>query len=107
MKVIIAQTAEDSLGEIYRYKCEYSVTHADEFLSQIYAFTTDNLSEFPRLGHVYNTERGLFRLIFAKAYNIYYTIREQELFVLFVIDGSISLNQELELADPGVALPEL
>jgi plasmid stabilization system protein ParE len=105
MKVIITQTAEESLGEIYRYKCEYSVTHADEFLSAIYAFTTENLSQFPRLGHVYNPERGLFRLIYAKAFNIYYMIRGHEVFVLFVIDGSISLNQEL--ADPEVTLPEL
>lgn len=105
MKVIITQSAEDSLGEIYCYKCEYSVAHADEFLSDIYAFTTENLSQFPRLGHVYNHERGLFRLIYAKAFNIYYTIREQEVFVLFIIDGSISLNQEL--ADPSVTLPEL
>jgi plasmid stabilization system protein ParE len=105
MKVVMTQTAEDSLGEIYRYKCEYSITHADEFLSEIYAFTTDNLSEFPRLGHVYNPERGLFRLIYAKAFNIYYTIRDQEVFVLFIIDGSISLNQEL--SDPTVTLPEL
>ncbi len=103
MKVIITQTAEDSLGEIYRYKCEYSVAHADEFLSAIYAFTTKNLSQFPRLGHVYNPERGLFRLIFGKTYNIYYTIREQEIFVLFIIDGSISLNQEL--ADPNIDMP--
>ena len=105
MKVIITQTAEDSLEEIYRYKCEYSVAHADEFLSDIYGFTTENLSQFPRLGHVYNAERGLFRLIYAKAFNIYYTIREQEVFVLFIIDGSISLNQEL--ADSTVRLPEL
>jgi hypothetical protein len=47
---------------------------------------------------------GLFRLIYAKAFNIYYMIREQEVFVLFIIDGSISLNQEL--ADPKVSLPE-
>ncbi|WP_340263547.1 type II toxin-antitoxin system RelE/ParE family toxin [Sulfitobacter pontiacus] len=105
MKVIITQSAEDSLREIYRYKCEYSVAHADEFLSDIYAFTTENLSQFPRLGHVYNPERDLFRLIYTKAFNIYYTIREQEVFVLFIIDGSISLNQEL--SDPTVTLPEL
>ena len=105
MKVIITQTAEDSLGEIYSYKCEYSVAHADEFLSDIYAFTTENLSQFPRLGHAYNPERGLFRLIYVKTFNIYYTIHEQEVFVLFIIDGSISLNQEL--ADPSVTLPEL
>ena len=105
MKVIITQSAEDSLEEIYRYKCEYSVDHADGFLSSIYAFTTENLSQFPRLGHVYNPERGLFRLIYAKTFNIYYMIREQEVFVLFIIDGSISLNQEL--ADPSVTLPDL
>ena len=104
MKVIITQSAEDSLEEIYRYKCEYSVVHADEFLSGIYAFTAENLSLFPRLGHVYNPERGLLRLIYAKAFNIYYTIREQEVLVLFIIDGSISLNQEL--ADAHVSLPE-
>jgi plasmid stabilization system protein ParE len=104
MKVIITQSAVDSLGEIYRYKCEYSVAHADDFLSNIYTFTTDNLSEFPCLGRVYNPERGLFRLIYAKAFNIYYTIREQEVFVLFIIDGSISLNHAL--ADPKVPLPE-
>lgn len=105
MEVIITQTAVDSLGEIYRYKCEYSVAHADEFLSNIYVFATENLSQFPRLGHVYNAERGLFRLICAKAFNIYYTIREQQVFVLFIIDGSISLNQEL--TDPTVRLPKL
>ena len=104
MKVIITQTAEDSLAEIYQYKCEYSVDHADEFIRSIYAFTTDNLSEFPRLGHVYNAECGLFRLIYSKAYNIYYRIREQEVFVLFIIDASISLNEEL--ADPKITLPE-
>ena len=80
-------------------------THADEFLSDIYVFTTEKLSQFPRLGHVYNPERGLFRLIYAKAFNIYYTIREQNVFVLFIIDGSINLNQEL--GDPAVSLPEL
>ena len=105
MKVNITQTAEDSLEEIYRYKCEYSVAQADEFLSDIYVFTTENLSQFPHLGHVYNPERGLFRLIYAKAFNIYYTIREQNVFVLFIIDGSISLSQEL--GDPAVSLPEL
>jgi len=81
------------------------VAHADAFLSKIYAFTTENLSESPRLGHVYNSEWALFRLIYGKAFSIYYTISEQEVFVLFVIDGSISLNQEL--ADPNVNLPEL
>ncbi len=98
MKVVITQSAEASLEEIYRYKCEYSVAHADEFLDEIYAFTIKNLSEFPHLGRVYNEARGLFRLVYRKGFNIYYTIGEQEVFVLFIIDGALSFNQEL--ADP-------
>jgi hypothetical protein len=31
MKVIFTPTAEDSLEEVYRYKCEYSVAHSDDF----------------------------------------------------------------------------
>jgi hypothetical protein len=38
-----------------------------------------------------------------KFFNIYYTIRADEVFVLFIVDGLLSLNQEL--ADPNVELP--
>ncbi len=98
MKVVITQTAEASLEEIYRYKCEYSVVHADEFLTEIYAFIVKNLSEFPHLGHVYNEMRGLFRLVSRKGFNVYYAIDDQTVFVLFIIDGALNFNQEL--ADP-------
>ena len=98
MKVVITQTAEASLEEIYRYKCEYSIAHADDFLGEIYDFTIKNLSEFPHLGRVYNEARGLFRLVYRKGFNIYYTIGEQKVFVLFIIDGALNFNQEL--ADP-------
>lgn len=98
MKVVITQTAEASLEEIYRYKCEYSIAHADDFLDEIYDFIIKNLSEFPHLGRVYNEARGLFRLVYRKGFNIYYTIGEQEVFVLFIIDGALNFNQEL--ADP-------
>jgi len=98
MKVVITPSAEASLEEIYRYKCAYSVAHAEEFLDEIYAFTVKNRSEFPHLGRVYNEASGLFRLVHRKGFNIYYTIGEQDVFVLFIIDGALSFNQEL--ADP-------
>lgn len=105
MRVVITQSAEASLEEIYRYKCEYSIAHADELLSEIYAFIIENLSEFPHLGRVYNEARGLFRLVYRKGFNIYYSVGEQEVFVLFIIDGAMSFNQEL--ADPETRhLPE-
>lgn len=103
MKVTITPTAEDSLEGIYQYKCEYSVAYADEFVAKIYSFIIKNLSQFPRIGRPYNPARGLFRLVYGEGFNIYYTIGEQEVFVLFIIDGSISLNQEL--ADPDIELP--
>lgn len=103
MKVTITPTAEDSLELIYQYKCEYSVAYADDFVRKIYAFITKNLSQFPRIGHPYNASRGLFRLVYSEGFNIYYTLGEQEVFVLFIIDGSISLNQDL--ADPTIELP--
>lgn len=103
MKVIITRTAEASLEEIYRYKCNYSIAHADDFLNEIYAFIFSTLSEFPHLGRPYNPERGLFRLVYSKGFNVYYTIRAEEVFVLFIIDGAISLNQDL--ADPETKLP--
>lgn len=98
MKVVITQTAEASLEEIYRYKCEHSIAHVDDFFDEIYAFTINNLSEFPRLGHVHNEARGLFRLVYREGFDIYYTIGEQEVFVLFIIDSALNFNQEL--ADP-------
>lgn len=103
MKVVITRTAETSLEDIYRHKCGYSIAHADDFLNEIYDFIVRNLSEFPHLGRPYNPARGLFRLVYSKGFNIYYTIRADEVFVLFIVDGLLSLNQEL--ADPNVELP--
>lgn len=103
MKVTITKNAEDSLEDIYRYKCEYSVQHADEFLDKIYDFSIKNLSTFPALGRLYNEDKGLYRLVFSEGYNIYYVVSAEEVFILYIIDGSISLNQRLE--DPDVTLP--
>jgi plasmid stabilization system protein ParE len=103
MKVIITRTAEASLEEIYRYKCNYSIAHADDFLNEIYAFIFTTLSERPHLGRPYNPEREFFRLIYSKGFNVYYTIRAEEVLLLFITDGAISLNQDL--ADPEIRLP--
>ena len=103
MKVTITKSAEESLEEIYLYKCEYSIKYADELLDKIYNFAIKNLSEFPELGRVYNKKKGLYRLVFSEGYNIYYTINGDDVFILYIIDGSISLNERLE--DPNVTLP--
>jgi len=45
--------------------------------------------------HVYHEERGIRRLVFRKRYNIYYTVREDVVFVLFVFGGRMDINSQL------------
>ena len=87
MKITITQSAKNSLFDIYAYHVEYSEAYADDFQYKIDEFIVRNLSEFPKIGHVHNRDLGLYRLIFDARYNIYYQIREAEIFVLYVLDG--------------------
>jgi len=103
MQVIITQNAEDNLGEIYAYHTEYSLTYADSFHDELTRFIMENLSDHPRMGHVHNPEKQIFRLIYEGRYNTYYTIEGNQVFVLFIIDGRLSLNAEL--AGPNVESP--
>jgi toxin ParE1/3/4 len=103
MQVIITQNAEDNLGEIYSYHSEYSPAYADNFHDELTRFIIENLTVHPRLGHIHNPEKQIFRLIYQGRYNTYYTIKGNQVFVLFVIDGRLSLNAEL--AEQDVELP--
>jgi len=95
MKVVITKTASDSLWPIYLYHLEYSQAHADQFQHEIDRFIVDNLQANPLLGHIYHEDRGIRRLIFQKRYNIYYTVRSDSVFVLFVFDGRMDINSQL------------
>ena len=103
MQVIITKNAEDNLGEIYAYHLDYSEAHADSFYDELTQFIIENLSEHPLMGHVHNSEKGIYRLIYCGRYNTYYTIEDDQLFILFIIDGHLSLNAEL--AEPDIELP--
>ena len=104
MKVVITKSAEDGLEAIFNFKCEYSAQHAAEFVIDISDFAMKNLSEFPELGHVYNAEKSLYRLVYSKSYNIYYTISSDQVDVLYIIDSALSLNERL--SEPGLQLPD-
>ena len=95
MRVVITKTASDSLWPIYLYHLEYSQDHADQFQYEIDHFIVDNLEANPLLGHVYHEERGIRRLIFQQRYNIYYSVRSDTIFVLFVFDGRMDINSQL------------
>ena len=95
MKVVITQAASDSLWPIYLYHLEYSQQFADQFQYDIDRFIVDNLEAHPLLGHLYHEGRGIRRLTFQKRYNIYYTLRDETVFVLFVFDGRMNINTEI------------
>lgn len=96
MKVVMTQTASESLWLIYLYHADYSQEYADAFQYEIDRFIDAKLSSNPLLGHIYHEPRGIRRLIFRKRYNIYYTLRDETVFVLFIFDGRMRINSEIE-----------
>ena len=95
MKIVITKTASDSLWPIYLYHLEYSQDYADQFQHEIDHFMLENLRDNPQLGHLFHEERGIRRLIFRKRFNIYYTVQEDTVFILFVFDGRMDINSLL------------
>ena len=106
MRIHFTQNSEDNLAEIYAYQCEgYSESYADSFYDAITEFVIKNLSAHQKLGHEYNPDKGIYRLIFKKRYNIYYLIQDGTIFILNILDGPVSLNAEL--AEPDAPIPLL
>ena len=99
MKVVITQAASESLWPIYLYHLEYSQEFADQFQYDIDRFIVGQLEAHPLLGHLYHEGRGIRRLIFQKRYNVYYTLRGETVFVLFVFDGRMDINSEIRGSD--------
>lgn len=108
MKVVITRAASDSLWPIYQYHVEYSQQFADQFQYDIDRYIVENLEANPLLGHLCHEGRGIRRLIFQKRYNIYYTLRDETVFVLFVFDGRMNINGEMRESGINLAalLPE-
>ena len=96
MKVVMTQTASESLWPIYLYHLDYSQDYAEAFQCEIYRFILEHLSCNPLLGDLYHEPRGIPRLIIQKRGNIYYTLRDDTAFVLFILDGRIGINQDIE-----------
>lgn len=96
MKVVLTQTASESLWPIYLYHSNYSQEYAETFQYEIDAFILEQLGNNPLLGHLYHAERNIRRLIFHKRYNIYYTLRDDIVFVLLIFDGRMGINQDIE-----------
>ena len=96
MKVVITDSASESLWPIYLYHLDYSQDFAEAFQYEIDRFIVEHLSSNPLLGHLYHEPRGIRRVIFQKRYNVYYTVRNETVFVLFIFDGRMDINQGIE-----------
>ncbi len=93
MKVVITDTASESLWPIYERHLEYSEDYAVNFQREIDAYMLKKFSAHPELGPVVHEPRGIRRLVYKKWYNIYYTIRPEVVFILFIFHGRLEINQ--------------
>jgi len=100
MKVIITQNTEDNLETIFHYHAEHSLTFADRFYDGIVSFIIENISQFPRLGREYNTNSGLRKLVYDGNYNIYYLVKNDAAFIVYILDGRRMLNETLGDIEP-------
>jgi plasmid stabilization system protein ParE len=105
MMVFLTQTAEDCLWVIWNHDRLYSEALAVAFQRDIDRFIRDAISANPEIGHVWHGPRGIRRLIFRRRYNIFYTLRDDAAFVLFIFDGRMDINQQI--AESGLEVDSL
>ena len=94
MKIIITQQADENLFSLYLYHLEYSEEYARTFQRELNIFI-DLLVTNPFMGRVYNEAAGIYRVVFHKKYNIYYTIKSGTLYIVYILDGQVQFNTEL------------
>jgi len=103
MRVVITHNAEENLLGIYAYHAEYSIEYADTFQDEIISFLMETLRDNPKFGRPYNEAAELRRLVYKKRHNVYYLIRDEVIYILYIIGGRMLLNTLLE--EPDVELP--
>lgn len=96
MKVFLTETAEDCLRAIWDHDRLYSEALAEAFQRDIDHFIRIAIGANPEIGHIWHAPRGIRRLIFRRRHNIFYTLRADVAFVLFVFDGRMDINQQIE-----------
>ncbi len=95
MRVIITRNGENNLEAIYQYHGEYSFNYADRFHDQIIDFMMERLSRFPKLGRKVSPQNNIRKLVYDEAYNIYYQIKEDAAYILYILDGRRILNDQI------------
>jgi len=99
MQVYLTRNAHTNLATIFDYHVDYRLLYANKFYDEIVDFIFSMLSSHPEIGVLYNDTKSLRKLVYNKRYNIYYTIKDDIVHVLYIIDGKLYLNVELLEAD--------
>lgn len=102
MKVHFTKNSEKNLSKIHIYHRDYSLDYADSFYDDITDFILKNLSQHPKIGHIYNAEKGIYRLVFMGRYNVYYLLQDDMVFILYILDGRVSFNITLSTSDANI-----
>lgn len=95
MKVFLTETAEDCLLAIWDHDRAYSESLAEKFQRDIDRFIRESIGSNPEIGHVWHAPRGIRRLIFRRRHNIFYALRDDTAYILFVFDGRMDINQQI------------
>lgn len=95
MRVIITRNGETDLEAIYRDHADYSFEFADRFHDRIVNFMIKNLSQHPKIGRALESPENVRKLVYDGAYNIYYTLKSDAAYILYILDGRRILNDQL------------
>jgi plasmid stabilization system protein ParE len=95
MRVFLTQAAEDCLWAIWDHDQHYSESLAQDFQRDIDRFIREGVGANPEIGHVWHATRGIRRVIFRRRHNIFYVLRDDVAFVLFIFDGRMDINQQI------------
>ena len=87
-----------NLEEIFDYHVEYSFDYAVKFQEDLSSYIHINLEQFPKIGHLYNESKMIYRLIYDK-HNIYYKIENNQVSIYLVIGSKLELNELLKKDD--------
>ena len=105
MNVVFTATADACLLDIYLYHRDYSRQYAVDFQNTIAQYLTTRLADNPKLGRVFNRDQGIHRLVYQQKYNVYYVIQTDVIFVIYVFDGQMDVNQQIERGE--ISLPDV
>jgi toxin ParE1/3/4 len=93
MRVVLSDKARFDLSRIYRYLEELSPNAADAFIRRVDS-NFENLTRFPFIGRERSNLAPGLRCLVVGLHLIFYTVDDDRITVIRVIDGRIDVDEE-------------